>query len=279
MAIIDAFSFYNELELLEIRLHELYDVVDEFVLVEATRTHTGKDKPLYYNLNKHKFANFSDKIVHVVVEDMPITDEEIQEAITEKDRTWLESKWQFESNWVRERFQRNAIMRVLQDAHPEDIIIIEDADEMVRSDVIASLDTILVDGCNAVSQALHAYYINWECTNMKWHGSKILRRKFVDNPSEHRCHTDIAKYIHNGGWHFSYLGGADVIKEKILSFAHQEFNMPEVFDNISNNLSNMKDGIGRLYQYKIVPIDNSYPKYLAFNLDKFEHWIYKEGYE
>lgn len=67
--IFDAFSFYNELDLLEIRLHELSDVVDFFVLVEATRTHSGRFKPLYYKMNRHRFSHFNDKIIHIIVDD------------------------------------------------------------------------------------------------------------------------------------------------------------------------------------------------------------------
>lgn len=52
--IYDCFTFFNELNLLEIRLNILNDVVDKFVLVEATKTFSGKDKPLYYEQNKKK---------------------------------------------------------------------------------------------------------------------------------------------------------------------------------------------------------------------------------
>ena len=46
--IFDGFMFFNEIELLDIRLHELCDVVHRFVVVEATRTFTNLPKPLYY---------------------------------------------------------------------------------------------------------------------------------------------------------------------------------------------------------------------------------------
>ena len=55
MKIIDCFIFYNELEILNVRLHELYDVVDNIIIAEATTTHTGKPKPLYYLENKELF--------------------------------------------------------------------------------------------------------------------------------------------------------------------------------------------------------------------------------
>ena len=55
MKIIDCFIFYNELDMLTYRLNILNDVVDYFVLVESNHTFVGKEKPLFYQDNKHLF--------------------------------------------------------------------------------------------------------------------------------------------------------------------------------------------------------------------------------
>ena len=65
--IYDCFPFFNELDLLEIRLNELSGVVDRFVLSEAELTHNGDRKPLYFNEHKDRFAKFADKIIHIIV--------------------------------------------------------------------------------------------------------------------------------------------------------------------------------------------------------------------
>ena len=277
MSIFDCFMFSTELDLLEIRLHELSDTVDFFVLVEATKTHSGRDKPLYYWENKHLFLEFSSRILYINVQDMPMTKAEIAATLTQQDYRWIESDYQKEDNWVRERFQRNAMMRVLKDANPDDVIIIGDADEIVRRSVIENLN--LCEGSNAVEQTLNTYYVNWQCTNMPWWGSKIIKRKYltgVVTPSEVRFHTPACKYIYNGGWHFGFLGGADAVRNKIQSYAHQEFAVPKVLDLIEGRLSNKKDALGRLYEYKVVPLDDNYPKYLIDNQNRFSHLIYKE---
>src|SRR5258707_12585633 len=90
--IFDCFLFSNELDLLELRLNELNAVVDFFVLVEATVSFRGIQKPLVFERNKDRFSNFLHKIIHVVVNDMPTGGE------TEPER------------WVRETFQRQAIL-------------------------------------------------------------------------------------------------------------------------------------------------------------------------
>ena len=46
--IYDGFLFFNELDLLEIRLNTLNDVVDYFILVESSVTHAGKSKSFIF---------------------------------------------------------------------------------------------------------------------------------------------------------------------------------------------------------------------------------------
>ena len=60
-----------------------------------------------------------------------------------------------------------------------------------------------------------------------------------------------------------------------MSSAHQEENTPEISDlkKISSRLNSLKDIRGRNYEYKKVNIDNSYPKYIINNLNKFKDWI------
>jgi hypothetical protein len=72
--IFDCFTFLNEFDLLEIRLHELAPVVDRFVIAESPVTFTGRPKPLHFLDNRARFAAFADKIIHIVVDDQPVTD-------------------------------------------------------------------------------------------------------------------------------------------------------------------------------------------------------------
>ena len=280
--IYDCFPFFNELELLEIRLHELSDVVDYFVLVEATRTFTGMPKILHFDKHSLLFDKFMDKIIHVIVDDMPMTPEELDASLTEKDRRWIESDYQIGSDWIRDRHQRNAIMRALGDCNSEDIIIISDADELVRASVIENIEETLCEGSNPVEQVLNSYYFNIICTNMPWWGSKIIKRKYLNDqtPSEVRFHTPAFCYIEDGGWHYNFLGGSEKILTKIKSFAHQEFNIPSVanMDFINHQLRNNLDVLERLYEYAEIELTRyNTPKYVMDNLDKFELLIYKNA--
>ena len=97
MKVIDCFIFYNELDLLNYRLNILYDIVDYFIIVESTHTFVGKEKPLFYNENKHLFEKFNDKIIHIIVADFPHKYPNINISNGEQ--------------WNNERFQRDQIKK------------------------------------------------------------------------------------------------------------------------------------------------------------------------
>jgi len=69
--IIDCFLFNDELDVLEIRLSLLSPYVSLFVLIESAKTFDGQDKPFYYEENRERFKDYSDKILYIKVEDMP----------------------------------------------------------------------------------------------------------------------------------------------------------------------------------------------------------------
>ena len=112
----DCFQFFNELDILKLRLHIMNPVVDRFVISEATETFSGNPKPLYYEENKEMFAEFADKIIHVVVDDTP-------PGYTHD----------------RDTFQKNAVGRGLKDCTDEDIIIFSDLDEIPNPEKIKEI--------------------------------------------------------------------------------------------------------------------------------------------
>ena len=117
---------------------------------------------------------------------------------------------------------------------------------------------------------MNSYYMNVQCVNGDWAGSKILRYKFITSPSEDRFHTPASNVIYDGGWHMNFLGGAEAIKTKIKSFAHQEYNAPGILNGIEQRLAGLHDVLGRPDGYRVIPIDDKMPKYVLENMDKFE---------
>ena len=83
------------------------------------------------------------------------------------------------------------------------------------------------------------------------------------------------KLIDNGGWHFSFLKSPDSIKNKIISYSHQEYNK-EKFTNtdlIKRRISSGVDLFDRGIKYKKVDIDESFPEYIYKNKGMFKDWI------
>ena len=66
--IVDFVPFGFDLDMLEVRLVENYDVVDAFVIYESMRTHHGDLKKAYFNQTRHsgRWDAFESKLIHFV---------------------------------------------------------------------------------------------------------------------------------------------------------------------------------------------------------------------
>jgi beta-1,4-mannosyl-glycoprotein beta-1,4-N-acetylglucosaminyltransferase len=230
--IIDSFIFYNELELLNYRLNILNDVVDYFVLVESTHTFTGKEKPLYFKDNQERFSKFRDKIIHIIVTDFPY-----------KNNINIDNNEQ----WINEKFQRNCISRGLEqiNLNNNDIITICDLDEIPDSKILLKLKNSNQDIDIKIVE-LDFYYYNLNCKRReKWHFTKILSYNKYKQLNA-KC-DDIrfinAPLIKQAGWHLSYFGDTEFIKNKLINFSHQEYNNEQYtnVNKIQQNIDNCTD--------------------------------------
>lgn len=205
----DCFIFNNESEILHQRLMQLYNVVDRFVIVEATKTHSGKPKELVFE-KCGELIPYRNKITYIVVDDLP----ELEGTITDK-------------SWARERHQRDAIMRGLTECRDNDVIIISDVDELPSVSAIQSYN-----GTNELRCFdMDLYYYNRETKAEKtWREAKILSYGLLKQHSPCWARYQTAEPILNGGEHLSYFGGVDSIIGKLENTAHQEYNSDEFKD-------------------------------------------------
>ncbi len=268
MAIYDCFQFFNEEHILDLRLNILNKFVDFFVIVESTTDHQGNTKKL--NFDPKKFMKFNDKIIYVLVDDT-------EEAI-KKPHVGGES--------LVEQHQRNSLIRGLKNSQENDLIIISDVDEIPDLNKLKFFDK--KNKYAVFSQKMFNYKINLlNETENEWHGSKICLKKNLKSPQWLR-NLKFKKYpfwridkprnlqiIKNGGWHFAYLQTPENISKKIKSFAHGEFNKEHFSnqDSIKKKIHMGEDIFDRGISYKKVQIDNSFPKYIIDNREKFKDWI------
>lgn len=262
MKIFDCFKFFNELELLDLRLHTLDNLVDYFVLVEANKTHTGKSKEFIFEQHVDDFKDYLDRIIYVKVEDLP--------------------DYSRDDIWKAENFQRNCISRGLYDAKEGDKIIISDIDEIPNPDTIKSV----LNAAKPVTmyQYLFYYYVNC-IQNSLWFGSIIATYGQYESPQSLR---NLARTEYNpvkpGGWHYSFMGGAERIKQKVENIAESHLIIDKVggVADINKKISSQLDLWGRTDPYarkQIVDITRPgmAPKCIEWFINKYSNFYFEDS--
>jgi beta-1,4-mannosyl-glycoprotein beta-1,4-N-acetylglucosaminyltransferase len=278
--IYDCFIFFNELDLLEIRLNELDPVVDRFVLCEATATFRGKPKPLHFMENRERFQPFLKKIVHVVVDDMP-KGRDTEAAYFKK-----------------EKFQRNAIRRGLADARPDDFIALSDADEILRASAVEAAARQAVPPCvYSFEMALCAYFVNlrfrqrWNKARMARFGDiRTLERLRDGGPTWRPNYPRVLHalrhwkrmsfgmrrprrwlVVRDGGWHLTNMNGPEAVAEKRNAYSHAD--RPAIPEAIANQVMNALVRSASTGGFHPVESGADLPAYLVANRSRFAHLI------
>lgn len=280
----DCFQFFNELDILLLRMKVMNDVVDKFVISESTVTFSGVSKPLYFQENKEMFAEFSHKIIHQVVDDSPMGPET--------------------DAFMRDSHQKCAVARALKDAKPEDVIIFSDVDEIPNPDAVRRvLENFDDSKIYALAQRNFYCYLDMEeksgnllsvtgefdgftGRDRKWLGTKICKYSMLEKYTTEQLRDKEQKHlmvrVPDGGWHFSYMGGSknqsveQRVKHKIKSAAHQEYNNRSTLFKVKKNIKNQQDILGREADFRIVPIDETFPVYLREHLEEYSYLRYPQ---
>lgn len=264
MRVFDCFTFYNEFDLLELRLEELWNTVDIFVIAEANSTHQNNLKPFFLKENWKRFEKYSSKIRHVMIEDMPMSPD----------------------TWVNERFQRKCIQRGLYDLFPDDIVITSDCDEIPRASVIEYIKSDEAHTRHMLYTTLYCFKFNYLMIKPTGVHANIMvtRGSVYTNPQQEREYVfpwipkpqGLTK-INHGGWHFSYFGETEFAVNKIKNFAHAETNKPEILNKI--NVSEMiKNKVGLLWfegqeRFEYVKVNDYFPEAIIKNVDKYKDMV------
>lgn len=244
--IYDCFIFWNEFDLLEIRLNELKDVVDQFVICESDVTFVGKPKPLFLRERIDEFKDFNINLLT------------------------FEGKRNPETSWTNEIAQRNYLATALQGAFPKDTVILSDVDEIPTVNTVSVLP--YCDGIVSLQMTFSYYFVNNLHKNVKWYHPKAFKVEDLSQSMHDLRHSGIQDTIEMAGHHMSYLGSLETIKNKISNFSHQEFNNLEFFNSMGDLYNANKSffdsnlDLGPKDPFKI----KTMPKYLLKNIQKFE---------
>lgn len=280
--IYDCIPFFNELDILKLRMHILAPYVDKFVLEESTVTFSGEPKEMTFARHRDMFAEFADKIIYVAVDNSPMS------GVTTHER---------------DKFQKNQLIRGMTDCKPDDIVIFSDVDEIpnpkVLTGIIRNFDSSRI---YHLAQRMFYCFLNMEevsgnllsitgefngVQQKKWLGTKIcsfgnlpkegivfLREVLPDDPRSVR--------VADGGWHFGYMGGdserdaSKRIGDKVRAAAHQEYNTSRYLSEAVDRLLCGEDMFDRNARFVRVPIDDSYPQYLREHQEEYAYLIAPE---
>ena len=261
--IFDCCTFFNEAEILEIRMAELYDVVERFVVVEAAQTYAGEPKALTFGDHHGRFRPYMDKIRYVVVDELAGT-----------------------FSWQREACQRDAILRGLEDVRDDDMVIISDVDEILRREAVERLggegqvpDSILIAELD-----MFYYRLNYRFSR-DWRAALAapfsVVRQLGPNTVRYLAKQNIGHVIPDAGWHFSWIGDLNRFSAKLSAYSHREHaqsfgegNMAGVASFLDGGSALPEGAPGAREEYEVVPVDR-HPRLVRDNLDRFRTmgWI------
>ncbi|GAA0773062.1 hypothetical protein E1180_11020 [Roseibium denhamense] len=241
MRLFDCFVFHNEFDLLEIRLREMGDYVDHFVLVEANQTQRGGEKPYYFAENRQRFARWADKIIDIQVTFPDVLPPALGVY-----------KHRRKKDWERENYQRNAITDALGRCSQDDLILLSDVDEIVRASVLERVleRQVYRNRLLVFEQSLHKHHLDRIAPGKMWLlGSRMIEKRYFTTPQQlrrtkarmtkkryvpnfvsqpllrHRNRnlsgiSQPVRIIPNAGWHFSSMGGLSAFQTKLESVVH-----------------------------------------------------------
>ena len=295
MKIYDCFMFFDEEMLLDLRLNIMDKYVDKFIITEATYMHSGKPKKLLFDINK--YSKFKDKIIYIVVDDIPpglfsISSKEDIDAMGNKLTL---------NGYMRDNFQRQKAQEALIELEPEDWIFINDIDEipnLKNIDLRNIKNKILI-----FKQEMFCYKFNLNSPSTPWFGSRACKRKNFISPQwlrdlKHKRYPlwrlDIffskkkynsISYVDDGGWHFTNIKSPEEIEKKLLNYTHHR-----EFEESKITLSQLKEKIkskkaiydlsadSKKYKWDskksliTIPISKM-PDYIKENSDKYSEWL------
>tara|TARA_B100001769_G_C22061645_1_gene571009 strand:+ start:466 stop:1335 length:870 start_codon:yes stop_codon:yes gene_type:complete len=287
--------YFDEEVVLDLRLNILNEYVDYFVIIESIFTHKGEKRKLLFD--PKKFEKFKEKIIYLVFDQEPSEIEKINDNDSEDEK----SKKYILNAAFRENGQRNFIIKGLQNAENDDLVLISDVDEIPNLEGL-NLSTIN-EKIILFRQDMFYYKFNLRLPNLAWTGTKACKKKHLEKPQWLRNikdrkypvyrfdvifsktkYIDI-KLIKNGGWHFSNIKTAAQIEHKLKSYLHhREFDENPMSKNEISEIIKNKQAIYDLKVDKRInkigegnileqyPLDKL-PKFLQNNLENYKEWI------
>jgi hypothetical protein len=250
---VDVSPFNGEFTLLEIKLNEMADWVDAFVIYESRATYTGRPKPLHFAEGRERFAAFADKIVHVVLDETPPYAGEA---------------------WARELCQRGAIARALAGlVGPDDVVMMSDTDEVLDHRVVQAWDGLY----DCLGLRTFCWFLNLRLLEPVKQGAKscLIKGRFALGAGTAATRLGLGALaggiIPEAGWHFTSVLTPEDLKIKLDSYSHEDWAGSTVAEQEAF-LRAIRAGRA-MPGYERQPIDASFPRWLREHRDSLAQFI------
>jgi beta-1,4-mannosyl-glycoprotein beta-1,4-N-acetylglucosaminyltransferase len=220
--IIDAFTFFNDVNLLKMRLEFHDPYVDKFYICESNITYSGLPKDYIFERRRHEFAAWEDKI-HYIKYSPDISGLDF----SKRDK---EQNLHFDSPaWILEFGQRDELKKHIHDVRDDDIVIITDMDEFIDPKVFKSVKQYSQSQSwveARLNMPFFVYYMNCIWPGKLWtHPYLVKGKRFkeIESLSRHRHSAGMWCWFTDAGWHFSSVGGLDAVMQKLRATSHTEY--------------------------------------------------------
>lgn len=256
--IYDVFTYNGEMKTLQLHLGVLNNYVDRFIIVEARKTFTGNDKPLYLPRHEQYIKEYLKKIDYYIVnewDDVSIW----EQAILSPNTIGAE-------HWKREFYIKESIHKALRHYHvrDDDTVFIGDVDEII--DPLAKYES---DTPIKAKLRVYSYWLN-NLSNEEFWGTLICQYGDIKDKCLNHVRSDKTLYSKGDylGWHFTSMGGTDEVRRKLNdSYTAESYNTLDVQQLLQNRMKNNTDYLGRGFSFT----QNSefWPEFLKENTAKF----------
>tara|TARA_R100000005_G_C4993899_1_gene200889 strand:- start:1237 stop:2136 length:900 start_codon:yes stop_codon:yes gene_type:complete len=297
MAVYDCFPFFNENDLLELRINQHWDFVDKFIITESCETHTGSSKP--YNFDSDRFKKYSSKIIY---NRLGSFSEEIAVNSWLLDGTSLRDRsgaGQFTEDWVRDHFQGNYPVKVLTDigASDNDIIYISALDEILSEkgfkEGLSHFETETENTFSghfrwpnktapSVGFMLDMYVYKFNLFSKKISVGQMTQLSVLKQMLPSTCRMlsmSTHPSVRDAGWHFSFLDNCkgEKVLDKYKSWAHSRDKTDSPSVPQYYNIENKEEAVDRLKgiynPVKVEISESTHPKWLLDNIELYRDYI------
>lgn len=275
MKIIDCFMYFNEKDIAYLRIKELYDVVDYFVINEATKTHQGQNKELFF-WKDERLQEFKDKIIYSPIE------------LDGRFDNLMPKFFPDGKIGAKEHEQRIRLLEQIEPLNLDnlDTVMISDCDEIPNKNIFQEMIKYPIV---ALNQMFFVHYINLYTNKnvtgtvtCKYEGLKYLNTLcFGMGLQLLRRDKDYTPRLENGGWHYSYMGGPKSVSQKVVSTYDGNLESKWKTEEASKILieESIKNKQSPFSQKPLEVIDlNIKNKFINFITAKNGGWLEEQGF-